>query len=158
MKFLARDEASLLEKKHRREIAEYGDPKFVLYYESGGRDYSTAANAIALSIGKFSEATVLFLFCVSGDGWDESSSTERGGTATEGGEPRLMRVVDCMKPLAIGSKRTRSNSYPKRSNFRLNSAGTLWSQQCPDDSFCSSPTTIGWKSTEAPVAACLSGN
>jgi hypothetical protein len=76
MKFLARDEASLLEKKHRREIAEYGDPKFVLYYESGGRDYSTAANAIALSIGKFSEATVLFLFCVSGDGWDESSSTD----------------------------------------------------------------------------------
>jgi hypothetical protein len=80
MKFLARDEASLLEKKLGREIAEYGDPKFVLYYESGVRDYSAAANATALSIGKFSEATVLFLFCVSGDGWDEPSSTnERWG-------------------------------------------------------------------------------
>jgi hypothetical protein len=75
MKFLGRDEATLLEKKLRREIAEYADPKFVLYYESGGRDYSVAANAIALSIGKFSEATVLFLFCVSGDGWNELSAT-----------------------------------------------------------------------------------
>ena len=58
MKFLARYEASLLEKKLRREIAEYADPKFVLYYESRSRDYSAAANAIALSIGRFSEATV----------------------------------------------------------------------------------------------------
>jgi len=75
MKFLAEDEASLLEKKLRREIAQYPNPKSVLYYESGGRDYSAAANAVALSIGKFSEATVLFLFCVSGDGWDEPSAT-----------------------------------------------------------------------------------
>jgi hypothetical protein len=77
MKFFARDEASLLEKKLRREIAEYADPKFVLYYESGGRDYSAAANAIALSIGTFSEVAVLFLFCVSGDGWDEQSASDQ---------------------------------------------------------------------------------
>jgi hypothetical protein len=77
MKFLAPDEASLLEKKHRREIAEYPSPKFVLYYESGDRDYSAAANAIALSTGKFSEATVLFSFCVSGDGWDEHSASDQ---------------------------------------------------------------------------------
>lgn len=66
MKFLAGDEASLLEKKLRREIAQSPKPKFVLYYESGDRDYSAAANAIALSIGKFSEVTLLFLFCLSG--------------------------------------------------------------------------------------------
>jgi hypothetical protein len=76
MKFLARDEASLLDKKFRREIAEYAGPKFALYYESGGRDYSGAANAVAQSAGSFSEATVLFSFCVSGDGWDEHSATD----------------------------------------------------------------------------------
>ena len=74
MKFLARDEASLLEKKFRREIAEYAGPKFILYYESGARDYSAAANAIASSIGRFSEATVIFSFCLSGDGWSEASA------------------------------------------------------------------------------------
>src|SRR5213083_2425086 len=79
MKLLARDEASLLEKRLRREIAERTGPKFALYYESGdGRDYSGAANAIAHSTGTFSEATVLFLFCVSGDGWDVHSSTSDG--------------------------------------------------------------------------------
>lgn len=77
MKFLARDEAALLEKKLRREIAEHADPKSLLYYESGGRDHTAAANAIALSIGKFSEATLIFLWCLGGDGWDEpSASTE----------------------------------------------------------------------------------
>jgi len=77
MKFFARDEATLLEEKLRRDIAEYADPKFVLYYQSGGRDYSAAANAIALSTGTFSEATVLFLFSVSGDGWDEHSASDQ---------------------------------------------------------------------------------
>ncbi|QHO73140.1 hypothetical protein ACH79_11290 [Bradyrhizobium sp. CCBAU 051011] len=77
MKFLARDEATLLEKKLRREISEQADPRSVLYYESGNRDYAAAANTIALSIGKFSEATLVFLWCLSGDGWDEpSASTE----------------------------------------------------------------------------------
>lgn len=76
MKFFARDEANLLEKKLRREIAEYVDPKFALYYQSGGHDYSTAANAIALSTGMFSEAKVLFLFCASGDGWNDHSASD----------------------------------------------------------------------------------
>ena len=76
MKFLARDEVSLLEKKLRREIEKHAAPKFVLYYESRARDYSAAANAIALSIGTFSEAAVLFSFCVSGDGWDEFSARD----------------------------------------------------------------------------------
>ena len=76
MKFLARDEGGLLEKRLRREIEECSGPKFVLYYESGVHDYSAAANAIALSIGAFSEATVLFSFCVSGDGWSECSVTD----------------------------------------------------------------------------------
>ena len=79
MKFLARDEASLLEKRLRREIAEHAGPKFVLYYESGAdRDYLGAANAIAQSTGSFSEATVLFSFCVSGDGWNAPSATNEG--------------------------------------------------------------------------------
>jgi len=73
MKFLDRTAGSLLEKKLRREIAEYADPKFTLYYESGARDYSAAANAIASSVGRFSEAIALFSFCVSGDGWNEAS-------------------------------------------------------------------------------------
>jgi len=38
MKFLAQAEAALLEKRLRREIAKYPNPKFVLYYESGDRD------------------------------------------------------------------------------------------------------------------------
>jgi hypothetical protein len=66
----------LIEKKLRREIAEHTAPKFVLYYESGsGRDYSDAANAIAQSAGTFSEVTLLFQWCLSGAGWDESSLT-----------------------------------------------------------------------------------
>jgi hypothetical protein len=76
MNFLSRDETTLLEKRLRREIAEYASPKFVLYYNSGDRDYSAAANAIALSTGNFSEATVLFLFSVSGDGWNEHSAMD----------------------------------------------------------------------------------
>jgi hypothetical protein len=76
MNFFARDEAALLEKKLRRDIAEYADPKFALYYESGGRDYSAAANTIAQSAGTFSEVSVLFLFCVSGNGWDEHSASD----------------------------------------------------------------------------------
>ena len=71
MYFLARDEARVLEKKLRRQIVEQPRPKVVLYYNSGDRDYSSAANAITASIGKFSAATLNFLFCVSGDGWNE---------------------------------------------------------------------------------------
>jgi hypothetical protein len=68
---LAQDDAKLLEKKLRRQVADQPGPKLVLYYESSNRDYSSAANAITASIGEFSEATLLFLFSVSGDGWTE---------------------------------------------------------------------------------------
>lgn len=68
MNFLDKDESRLLEKKLRREMSAQVDPKFVLYYESGARDYSGAAKTIAQSAGRFSEATVLFEFCVSGNG------------------------------------------------------------------------------------------
>lgn len=72
MHFLARDEARVLEKRLRREIADQPRPKVILYYNSsGGRDYSSAANAVTASIGKFTEATLNFLFSVSGDGWNE---------------------------------------------------------------------------------------
>jgi hypothetical protein len=74
MKFLSRNEAGLLEKKLRRELAEHADPKFVLYSQSDGRDYSRAADAIARSAGRFSEATLLFQYCLCGDGWDEHRS------------------------------------------------------------------------------------
>src|SRR5262249_52168974 len=46
-------------------------PKLVLYYNSGARDYATAAKAIAASAGDFSAATLLYQFCVTGDGWSE---------------------------------------------------------------------------------------
>jgi hypothetical protein len=65
MHFLEPDEAKRLEKKIRREIA--GKPKLVLYYSSGNRDYAAAADAITASIGAFTAATMLFLFCVSVD-------------------------------------------------------------------------------------------
>ncbi|MBV9634101.1 MAG: hypothetical protein JOZ40_05685 [Methylobacteriaceae bacterium] len=66
----------MLEKKLRRQIAERPSPKVVLYYDSGPRDYSIAANAIARSSGGFSEATLIFLFCIGGDGWDEHSAKD----------------------------------------------------------------------------------
>ena len=74
MHFLALDEAKRLEKRLRREIADQPGPK-VLYYDSGNRDYSIAATAITASIGKFTEATLLFSFCVTGDGWTEGNAT-----------------------------------------------------------------------------------
>jgi hypothetical protein len=75
MLFLARDEANVLETKLRRQIAGQPRPKLVLYYRSGDRDYSDAANAITASIGDFTEATLHFLFCVGGDGWNEGTAT-----------------------------------------------------------------------------------
>jgi hypothetical protein len=71
MRFLAPDEARVLEKKLRRQMADQSKPKLVLYYSSGHRDYSSAANAITKSLGEFTAATLHFLFCVTGDGWDE---------------------------------------------------------------------------------------
>ena len=71
MQFLDRDETKLQEEKLRRQIADKPRPKLVLYYESGHRDYSEAANAIVAAAGKFTDATLHFLFCVSGDGWND---------------------------------------------------------------------------------------
>lgn len=51
MHFLARDEAKLLEKELRRQIADQPRPKLVLYYNSGDRDYSDAAALITASEG-----------------------------------------------------------------------------------------------------------
>ncbi|WP_315758179.1 hypothetical protein [Bradyrhizobium sp. SZCCHNRI2007] len=71
MRCLPRSETEALERKLRREIVGFGEPKSVLYYESGRRDYSSAADAIAQSAGVLSEATLLFLFSLSGDGYGE---------------------------------------------------------------------------------------
>jgi hypothetical protein len=74
MNFLNRDEAKVLEKKLRRQMADQPGPKLVLYYNSGAHNYSHAANAIAASTGKFTQVTLLFLWCLSG-GWDERTAT-----------------------------------------------------------------------------------
>ena len=76
MHFIAREEAKLLEKQLRRQIADKPKPKLVLHYNSGRRDYSDAARAITQSIGAFTEATLHFVFCVSGDGWSEGNATD----------------------------------------------------------------------------------
>jgi hypothetical protein len=78
--FLALDEAKLLETRLRREIANQPGPKLVLHYTSGNRDYSLAASAITASMGRFAEATLLFSFCLTGDGWTAANATnERWG-------------------------------------------------------------------------------
>jgi hypothetical protein len=75
MYFLGRDEAKLLEKKLRRQLAEQPGPKLVLYYNSGPRSYLDAANAITASTGKFTEVTLLFFWCISDDAWNEEVET-----------------------------------------------------------------------------------
>ena len=74
MQFLANDEARFLQKKLDRQIADKPKPKLVLYYESAKRDYCEAANLITASIGEFTEVTLLFLFCATGDGWSEGNA------------------------------------------------------------------------------------
>jgi hypothetical protein len=74
MRFLAQDETVLLATKLRRQMANQPRPKLVLYYRSGNRDYSDAANIITASIGDFAEANLHFLFCVGGDGWNEGTA------------------------------------------------------------------------------------
>ena len=76
MQFLARDEARLLQKKLDRQIADKPKPRLVLYYKSANRDYSKAANVITASIGEFSEVILLFLFCLTGDGWSEGNARD----------------------------------------------------------------------------------
>jgi hypothetical protein len=80
MYFMARDEASLLELRLRRQIADKPKPKLVLYYPDCQCDYLDAAAAITASIGPFTEATLMFLYCPLGDGWNETLATnERWG-------------------------------------------------------------------------------
>jgi hypothetical protein len=78
MHFLPKDQAKILEKKLRRQLTEQSKPKLILYYNSGDRDYAKAAKAISEAGGNFSEVRVLFLFCVTGDGWTEGNATHRG--------------------------------------------------------------------------------
>lgn len=76
MKFLPRGEAEQVEKKARRQLADQTKPRLVLHYDGGPRDYSEAAAAITASAGAFTEATVLFRFSVSGDGWNDHVTDE----------------------------------------------------------------------------------
>jgi hypothetical protein len=70
VRFLGRDDAGTLEKTLRRQIADQGAPRLVLYYTSGPRDYTDAARAITVALGAFTETTLHFAFCVTGDGYD----------------------------------------------------------------------------------------
>jgi hypothetical protein len=78
MYFLTRDESKRLEKNLRRQIDAQPKPRRVLYYDSGARDYTTAASLIVDSIGAFTEATVIFLFAISGDGWNGHLQQHKG--------------------------------------------------------------------------------
>jgi hypothetical protein len=75
MHFLGSFEVKRLEQLLRRQMA--GRPMLVLHYDSGRCDYAAAAGAIAASIGVFTSVTMLFLFCVTGDGWSEGTADER---------------------------------------------------------------------------------
>jgi hypothetical protein len=81
MHFLSRDEAQVIEKKLRREMAGQPGPRLVLYYNSGAGDYTGAAQAIAGALGAFSKATVLYQFAVRGDGWGEAEREHPGWRA-----------------------------------------------------------------------------
>jgi len=96
MRFLALDEARLLERKLRRQIARSAKPKLVLYYKSSNRDYADAASAITASIGEFGAATLLFLFCVSGDGWNEETAENTHGAGIGNGDVQATRGADCV--------------------------------------------------------------
>lgn len=78
MHFIALEDARLLEKKLRRQIAEQARPKRILRYSSGDRDYHDASSTIVAALGKFTEATLCFLFCICGDGWNEELATHEG--------------------------------------------------------------------------------
>jgi hypothetical protein len=84
MYFLTRNESNLLEKQLRGQIEAQPKPRRVLYYDSGARDYASAARLIAGSIGAFTEATVLFLFAITGDGWNEDARQHKGWAAYRG--------------------------------------------------------------------------
>jgi len=81
MQFLSRQDADILEEKLGRQVGPPRKPKAVVYYTSGQRDYAPAATLIAAAAGDFSEAAILFSFCVAGDGWSEHTSSNAGWPA-----------------------------------------------------------------------------
>jgi len=119
MHFLTRDETKLLEKKLRRQLAEQGTPRLVLYYTSGRRDYARAANAITASAGAFTEATLHFLFCGSGDGWEEHLATDDDAADIDCGEPPAVNIVGCMTRLDM--RRSSATTKAAISTLRPNS-------------------------------------
>jgi len=115
MQFLTKDEARSVRKKLDRQIADKPRPRLVLHYRSGNHDYSKAANTITASIGEFTEVTLLYLFCVSGDGWSEGNDmrgTNAGG-ATGYGESPMATNAGSMTPQVIGSSAAREIVFPK---------------------------------------------
>ena len=117
MYFLTRNESKLLEKKMRRQIEAQPKPRRVLYYDSGTRDYASAARLIAGSIGAFTEATVLFLFAITGDGWNEiapvswpkdhSAKKEIAPWASDGGRVPLGALCQWLMQYCVGGGRAR---------------------------------------------------
>lgn len=76
MRFLSIDESNILDRKVRHQFGKVDRPRVVLYYSSGQKDYAPAARLIAQAAGEFSEAAVLFSFCVTGDGWLEHNRAD----------------------------------------------------------------------------------
>jgi hypothetical protein len=153
--FLARDEARSLQKKLDRQIADKPMPKLVLYYESGNRDYFKAANAIAASIGDFTNVTLLYLFCVTGDGWSEGNASDerwrryRLWRAANGDQRRLYDAPGHRFERGEGDDLSKVLALP----FTL--VGTLCSPQHLGANSCFSRTTTGWKSTVALIGVGL---
>ena len=124
MQFLGRDEAKWHEEKLRRQIADRPRPKLVLYYESGQRDYSAAANAIVAAAGAFAEATLYFLFCVSGDGWNDDLAARERWDGTDDGGAQMATIADSTTRPDIDSKPGRPRSCPERSSLLFSLVGT----------------------------------
>jgi hypothetical protein len=76
MRFLSPDESNTLDRKLRRQFSSVRRPRAVMYYTSGQADYASAAGLIARAAGAFTEAAVLFSFCLTGDGWLEHNRSD----------------------------------------------------------------------------------
>lgn len=154
MYFLGRDEAKVLEKKLRRQSAEQPGPKLVLYYNSGARSYIDAANAITASTGKFTEAILLFLWCIRDDAWNEKAVRTEGGAGLDIGDAQLVRTVGYLKRLDISSGPTRLSTYRRPSSLLSSSGGMRCWPQTETPASVACRTMIGWKSTTASSAVC----
>ena len=79
MRFLSSDESHTLDQSIRHQFRSVADrPRVELCYASGQKDYAPAARLIAQAAGTFSEAAVLFSFCMTGDGWLEHNRADPG--------------------------------------------------------------------------------